>query len=87
MDIRILSFILKQRERDEFNLTRFIMQYVIRIYVSELCTVRCDKSARLQIDWRAIRIESISTQLLRKDRIIICNIYVLAYVYIFPMIN
>lgn len=57
MDIRILSLILTQRERDEFNLTRFIMRHLIRIHVSESCTVRCDISARLQTD--AIKIESV----------------------------
>lgn len=50
MDIRILSLILTQRGRDEFNLTRFIIRHVIRIYVSESCTSRYDVSACLQTD-------------------------------------
>lgn len=33
MDIRILSLILTQRERDEFNLTRYIIRYMIRISI------------------------------------------------------
>lgn len=55
MDIQILSLILTQRERDEFNLTRFIIRHVIRIYVSESCTARYDVSACLQTDWMQLK--------------------------------